>query len=183
MVLLPVVDVRRSWTRVVGRGTEAVGANRRRVPTCGFPSSRARIDPACATTRAALAEFFALPEEQKAAIAMSRAGSAWRGWFPVGGELTSGVPDRKEGVYFGAELPASYPRVAAGTPLHGANQFPETPAGLGPVVLRWIDEVAALGAALLRGLALGLGLDEDYSPARSPPTRRSCSARSTTRPG
>ena len=37
---------------------------------------------------------------------MARAGRAWRGWFPLGGELTSGVPDGKEGIYFGEELPA-----------------------------------------------------------------------------
>jgi isopenicillin N synthase-like dioxygenase len=107
-------------------------------------------------------EFFALPDEVKAAISMDRAGPAWRGWFPVGGELTSGVPDRKEGVYYGAELPADDPRVAAGTPLHGANQLPSTPAALGPTVLRWIDEVTALGQALLGGLALGLGIEEDW---------------------
>ena len=35
---------------------------------------------------------------------MARAGRAWRGWFPLGGELTSGVPDGKEGIYFGEEL-------------------------------------------------------------------------------
>src|SRR5438876_583602 len=35
---------------------------------------------------------------------MSRGGRAWRGYFPVGGELTSGKPDLKEGIYFGAEL-------------------------------------------------------------------------------
>ncbi len=35
---------------------------------------------------------------------MKLAGSAWRGWFPVGGELTSGLPDRKEGIYVGEEL-------------------------------------------------------------------------------
>ena len=40
---------------------------------------------------------------------MARGGRAWRGWFPVGGELTSGVPDLKEGIYFGAELPADAP--------------------------------------------------------------------------
>jgi len=38
---------------------------------------------------------------------------AWRGWFPVGGELTSGEPDRKEGVYFGAELGPDDPLGAA----------------------------------------------------------------------
>jgi isopenicillin N synthase-like dioxygenase len=107
-------------------------------------------------------EFFALPDDTKARIAMPRAGAAWRGWFPVGGELTSGVPDLKEGVYYGTELPADDPRVLAGTPLHGANQFPESPAALGPTVLRWIDEVTGVGQALLRGIALGLGVPEGW---------------------
>ena len=40
--------------------------------------------------------FFALPEEEKDLVAMRRGGRAWRGWFPLGGELTSGVPDQKE---------------------------------------------------------------------------------------
>ena len=77
-------------------------------------------------------EFFALPDATKAQIAMTRGGLAWRGWFPVGGELTSGQPDRKEGVYFGTELPPTDPRVAAGTPLHGPNLFPAEPAELAP---------------------------------------------------
>ena len=107
-------------------------------------------------------EFFALPEQVKAQIAMSRGGLAWRGWFPVGAELTSGRPDRKEGVYFGAELPPTDPRVLARTPLHGPNLFPAEPAGLGPAVLRWIEQVTALGQAVLRGAALGLGLEADW---------------------
>jgi isopenicillin N synthase-like dioxygenase len=41
--------------------------------------------------------FFALPEEEKMKIAMTKGGRAWRGFFPCGGELTSGVPDHKEG--------------------------------------------------------------------------------------
>ena len=106
--------------------------------------------------------FFALPDEAKAAISMDKGGLAWRGWFPVGQELTSGQPDRKEGVYFGTELAPTDPRVAARTPLHGPNLFPAEPAGLGPVVLRWIDEVAALGQAVLGGVALGLGIDRDW---------------------
>ena len=54
---------------------------------------------------ATAATFFALPEADKAKVSMAVGGPAWRGWFPLGGELTSGVPDRKEGYYFGAELP------------------------------------------------------------------------------
>ena len=52
---------------------------------------------------------------------MARGGRAWRGYFPVGAELTSGKADVKEGIYFGTELPADHPRVKDGTPLHGAE--------------------------------------------------------------
>jgi isopenicillin N synthase-like dioxygenase len=68
--------------------------------------------------------FFAQDLETKLEIGMSRGGSAWRGYFPVGGELTSGRPDLKEGIYFGAELRDDHPLVKAGTPLHGPNLFP-----------------------------------------------------------
>ncbi len=105
---------------------------------------------------AAAREFFGRPDDDKAAIAMERGGRAWRGWFPVGGELTSGVPDRKEGIYFGAE------RVADGRPLHGPNLFPPEPAGLRDAVLAWIDAMTSLGHTLARGLALALGLDQDW---------------------
>src|SRR6516164_6776826 len=53
----------------------------------------------------ASAGFFALPLADKLEIAMERGGRAWRGYFPVGAELTSGQPDLKEGLYFGTELP------------------------------------------------------------------------------
>lgn len=107
-------------------------------------------------------EFFALAENEKAEISMARAGRAWRGWFPVGGELTSGVPDEKEGLYFGAELSTSHPRVLAGTPMHGQNLFPAAPVDLGAVVLEYIHEMARVGQAVLSGIAAGLGLDAEY---------------------
>jgi len=107
-------------------------------------------------------EFFALPEEVKAEIEMARGGAAWRGWFPLDGELTSGRPDHKEGIYFGTELGPAHPAVRVGRPLHGANQFPATPSGLGPAVLAWIEAMTALGAVLLRALGLGLGLPADW---------------------
>ena len=71
---------------------------------------------------AASTAFFALPEEEKAEIAMARGGRAWRGWFPLAGELTSGVPDRKEGIYFGAE--AGRPTRSAGSRCTGPTSSP-----------------------------------------------------------
>ncbi len=111
---------------------------------------------------AAARSFFAKPDERKSAIAMAHGGRAWRGWFPIGGELTSGVPDRKEGVYFGEELVPDDPSVVAGMPLHGANLFPDEPADLRPAVLEYLEALRALGHRLLAGVALALGLDDDW---------------------
>jgi isopenicillin N synthase-like dioxygenase len=106
--------------------------------------------------------FFALPEDEKAHIAMANGGRAWRGWFPVGGELTSGVPDLKEGIYFGTELGPDHPRVAAATPMHGPNLFPRRPAALRDAVLSFTAELTRVGQAVLAGMALGLGLPASW---------------------
>lgn len=111
---------------------------------------------------AASHEFFARPDDEKAEIAMATAGSAWRGWFPVGGELTSGTPDRKEGIYFGTEHSPTHPRVVDGTPLHGANRFPTEPARLRAAVLEWLDAMRPVADAVMRGIASGLGLPADW---------------------
>ena len=107
-------------------------------------------------------EFFGLADETKAAIEMSRAGLAWRGWFPVGGELTSGRPDRKEGIYFGQEHAAGHPGVREGRPLHGANLFPQHPARLRPLVLDYLDALTALGQSVLEAVAIALGLPRTW---------------------
>ena len=101
-------------------------------------------------------EFFVQDVETKSAIRMALGGRTWRGYFRVGDELTSGKPDQKEGLYFGAELPADDPRVLAGTPLHGPNLFPEKPAGLRAAVLEYMAALTGLGHRLMAGLALGL---------------------------
>ena len=121
-----------------------------------------RIDPALSAQMISLArEFFVLPLEQKLTIAMAHGGRAWRGYFPVDGELTSGRPDRKEGIYFGTELGEDDPRVRAGLPLHGMNLYPPL-SGFRETLLTYIDGVSAVGQLLLRGIAVGLGLAPDY---------------------
>lgn len=97
--------------------------------------------------------FFARPEATKAEIAMAKGGTAWRGWFPVGGELTSGVPDRKEGIYFGAELPPS------DVPLHGPNLFPDDE--LRDAVLAYLDAMTVLGHRLADAMGIDRALRDD----------------------
>ncbi|MGA0601434.1 isopenicillin N synthase family dioxygenase [Caulobacter sp. KR2-114] len=106
--------------------------------------------------------FFALPAAEKAAIAMVRGGRAWRGWFPPGGELTSGRPDLKEGIYFGSELAADHPRVRAGLPMHGANLWPARPAGLRPAVETYMAQASAAAARLMAAVSLALGLEPGW---------------------
>ncbi|PHN01338.1 isopenicillin N synthase family dioxygenase [Flavilitoribacter nigricans] len=107
-------------------------------------------------------DFFNRPESEKMRIRMELGGRAWRGYFPLGDELTSGKPDLKEGIYFGEELPEEDERVQAKIPLHGANLFPEAPDSMRQVVLEYIRRLTELGHHLMRGIALSLDLDEHY---------------------
>ena len=152
--MLPVIDV----SSLVGRPGPAVGSIAREIESAcrhsGFfyvtghgvpPDLIARLDTA---SRA----FFRLPEPDKMAIAMARGGRAWRGYFPVGAELTDGRPDRKEGLYFGAELDDDHPMVRAGTPLHGRNLFPARVPELREAVLGYLDALTGVAQAVLTGV-------------------------------
>lgn len=120
------------------------------------------IDPALIRELDTLSRrFFALDEAEKMRWRMALAGRAWRGYFPPGGELTSGRPDWKEGLYLGTELPADHPLVLAGTPVHGGNLFPDIP-GFRDTILQYMRAVTALGHALMRGIALSLALPANY---------------------
>jgi isopenicillin N synthase-like dioxygenase len=112
--------------------------------------------------------FFALPEDTKMRWRMALGGRAWRGYFPLGGELTSGRPDWKEGLYLGTELPATHPLVQAKTPVHGPNLFPDLPdlADFRATVLAYMAAVTRLGHRLMEGIALSLGLPAAYFAER-----------------
>ena len=124
------------------------------------------VDPALVQRLENLSRrFFALDEPTKMRWRMALGGRAWRGYFPLGGELTSGRPDWKEGLYLGTELPADHPLVRAGTPVHGPNLFPEL-EGFRATVLAYIDAVTRLGHRLMEGIALSLGLPAGYFAER-----------------
>jgi len=112
--------------------------------------------------------FFALPDATKARYAMTLGGRAWRGWFPLGGELTSGRPDWKEGLYLGTELADDHPRVRAGVPLHGRNLVPgdDVLPGFRAAILDWMAQVARLGHRLMAAIAASLDLPADYFARR-----------------
>jgi len=115
----------------------------------------------CDRLVAASRRFFALDNDTKMQWRMSLGGRAWRGYFPAGGELTSGRPDWKEGLYLGSELSDEHPLVRARTPLHGHNLFPTLP-GFREAVLAYLDALTGLGHTLMEGIAISLGLEATY---------------------
>jgi len=111
---------------------------------------------------AAARAFVALPEATKSEIAMAKAGRAWRGWFPLYGEMTSGRPDGKEGIYFGIDHPPDHPHVLDGSLLHGSNLYPTEPADLGPAVVAWLEALRPVADAVMSVMAEALGLEQSW---------------------
>ena len=161
---LPVIDMRPLFEGNAAAQRSVAQALRQACRNWGFfyISGHGIASETLASLDRAARAFFALPEAEKQAVAMARGGPAWRGYFPLGGELTSGRADRKAGLYFGRDLRAGHPRVAAGWPLHGANLWPERPAALRPAVEEYMAGAERAGQALLRGMALSLNLEADY---------------------
>jgi isopenicillin N synthase-like dioxygenase len=105
--------------------------------------------------------FFSLPMEAKREVAMAKGGKAWRGYFSVGEEVTSGLVDQKEGLYFGQERDPTDPR-----PLHGANLFPGPSLGpnkataypMSPVLRQAVLEyIHQMTQVVINGWGLGWG--------------------------
>ena len=80
----------------------------------------------------------------------------WRGYFPVGNEMTSGKPDMKEGLYMGQETSEEDERA-----MHGINHFlPDS--RLNVLVPSYLEAMTRLGHQLLSLISLSLGLPRDF---------------------
>ncbi|WP_186371955.1 isopenicillin N synthase family dioxygenase [Yersinia alsatica] len=121
------------------------------------------IDPALLKQIQILSrEFFALPDEEKLAVAMVRS-PHFRGYNRAASELTRGQPDWREQFDIGAErtpLPQT-PGAPSWARLQGPNQWPEGLPELKPALLQWQREMTGMALRLLRAFALALNLDEN----------------------
>ena len=109
------------------------------------------------------AAFFALPPEQKDEVNKARS-TCNRGYEPLQGQtLEAGAPpDLKEGYYVGPDHAPDDPRVLAGMFNHGPNQWPAQRPNFKPVMQAYLNELMALSARMMGGIALSLDLPEDY---------------------
>ncbi|KAF8067385.1 iron/ascorbate oxidoreductase [Scenedesmus sp. PABB004] len=165
---LPVVDV--SCFADAGDGAAGSGAKkaaaaalRRACEHTGFfYVTGAGITPDAGPLFEAMHALFALPDGTKRALAASLS-PLRRGWTGVGGahncvpaEACEAGPDVKESFLLGAEGDAS--------PMHGANTWPSPDdlPGWAGVVRGHCAGMLRLSRAVSRGLALSLGLHEEF---------------------
>lgn len=122
------------------------------------------VDPSLSARIFEMADlFFALPQSEKEAISILKT-PHYRGWARDGLESLdegSGQADRKESFNMGLDLAADDPRVLAGEPFRGVNQWPNLP-GFRETMLAYYDAAMALGVDIHRAIALDLGLDEHH---------------------
>jgi isopenicillin N synthase-like dioxygenase len=116
-------------------------------------------------TFAEAGEFFALPREKKAEVAVEKS-NCDRGWFDLGMENLD--PDKqeegdlKEGYRIGNDLASNHPLVRRGLPFHGPNQWPTDVPGFRETMEAYFEAVHGLARQVTHAIAVALELPEDY---------------------
>ena len=111
---------------------------------------------------AASARFFALPEAQKATVAVNQ---MQRGWMGQGMSRLEGSKtfDAKEVFFWGYEVDKDDGDVLAGVPLVAPNQWPDDAAPwLRAEIMPYYTAVLALSQTVLSAIAMGLGQKPDF---------------------
>ncbi|MFT5113910.1 MAG: isopenicillin N synthase-like dioxygenase [Parasphingorhabdus sp.] len=104
-------------------------------------------------------EFFNQAEKTKQDLQFN---SINRGYKAPGNITIPGyLPDLKEVLDLGVDLPSDHPDVITNKPLHGPNQWPALP-GFKNALVTYFEEVSRLGNQLLRLFAMALDLDEKF---------------------
>jgi isopenicillin N synthase-like dioxygenase len=109
----------------------------------------------------AMQEFFNLPIEEKMKIHIGKS-DIFRGYTPLGKEITNAKYDWHECVDFGPNLEQSHPEVIAGEQLVGPNQWPENQPNFRKVLERHWNLTILLGRRITEGLAMSLGLEKNF---------------------
>ncbi len=160
--VIPILDFQRfrsgdkaAFVAEIGRACREIGF----VILRGHGIERGRIDGVFKAAH----DFFALDAAEKKRVSIYNSEHN-RGYVAFGSEQldeTSGLIDRKEAFNIGLDLSPDDPRVLAGEPFRGVNQWPDVP-GFRDALMAYFDDLWALGIEIHRALALDLGLDEDW---------------------
>lgn len=160
--MIPILDFRTfrtgdrdGFVRDIGRACRETGF----VILKGHGRDPARI----AAVFDAAHKFFALDTADKKRLSIYNSKHG-RGYVPMGSEHLdekSDLIDRKEAFNVGLDLSDDDPRVIAGEPFRGVNQWPDLP-GFRDTLMAYFNDLWALGTDIHRALALDLGLQEHW---------------------
>ncbi|NMM43154.1 isopenicillin N synthase family oxygenase [Rhodospirillaceae bacterium KN72] len=154
---IPIVDL--SALRSGEDHAEAVSGLRWALANVGFLYVKGHgvSDALVERTFEAARQLFALPDEEKMAIHISKSGEALRGYTEFGGENTNpGITrDLKENFDVGL----TYPGLTG--PFQGENQWPALP-GFRETTEAYLQAMLDTAVLFLEGVALSLDLDRDF---------------------
>ena len=105
--------------------------------------------------------FFNLSLHEKMKIHISKSDN-FRGYTPLGKELTNNKYDWHECVDFGLDLKPNDPEVISGKQLAGPNQWPENQRNFKKTLEKHWNLMIILGRMITQGLAISLGLSKNY---------------------
>lgn len=114
--------------------------------------------------------FFAQPEAQRLEIVNTNT-PHFRGYTRLGMEHTNGTSDWRDQIDIGPEHRPVDPGPDGPVWLRvrGPNQWPDSVPAMRPTVTGWMADMGAVGTAVLRAIALGLGQPVDhFEPAMQP---------------
>lgn len=116
-------------------------------------------DPVIEDARKAAFAFFRAPDAAKAAVKVN---PHHRGWIGRGGAKMQddAKADLKESFIWGYEDAAGI--IPDDHALRGPNQWPAAPAGLRDGAMAYFHQAHRVAHHLMRGFAIGLGLDEQF---------------------
>ena len=109
----------------------------------------------------AIQDFFNLSLQEKMKIHISQSDN-FRGYTPLGKELTNNKYDWHECVDFGLDLKPNDPEVISGKQLAGPNQWPKNQGKFKKVLEKHWNLMIILGRMVTEGLAISLGLSKNY---------------------
>ncbi len=115
-------------------------------------------------------QFFARPEADRLAIVNTNT-PHFRGYTRLGMEHTNGISDWRDQIDIGPEHEPVDPGPdgPAWLRVRGPNQWPPSVPTMQPIVTTWMDQMASIGAAVLRAIALGLGQPADFFEGSTDP--------------
>ena len=129
------------------------------------------VDPAlAAAVMDVSAEFFAKPEADRLAIVNTKT-PHFRGYTRLGREHPNGASDWRDQIDIGPEHEPI--EIGPNDPIwlrvRGPNQWPPSVPAMQPTVTEWMAQMATVGAAVLRAIALGLGQPAEFFESTTEP--------------